>query len=177
MAKILYILRHAKTEIGTPQQGDHERKLVSRGIEAAQIMGAYMFGKGIRPDKIFCSDAARTRETWAQIAPVYNRPMNVEYSPKLYLSSANEMLGMLATLPEQVTSALIVAHNPGVHQICLKLAKEGDEDVLDNMFLKFPTCALATIDLNDTAWRDIANARGTLQDYVTPKMLAGIGDD
>ena len=177
MAKTLYILRHAKTEVGTAGQEDHARRLVRRGVEAAQIMGAYMFNQHILPNKIMCSDATRTRETWAQIESVYIAPMNVEFSHKLYLSSAHEMAGMLEKLPEQVASVLMVAHNPGVHQLCLKLAKEGDEDVLDVMFLKFPTCALAIIELDNTPWSGIGSARGTLINFITPKMLAGLGDD
>jgi len=177
MQKTLYILRHAKAETGLPHQDDHSRKLVERGIEAAQIVGAYMYGQGIKPSKIICSDAVRTHETWSQIEGIYRLPMNVEFSRKIYLSSANEMVQQLTTLPNQISSVLLIGHNPGVHQLCLKFAKDGDEDLLDLMHLKFPTCALASIDLGVTTWSDIANAHGTLLDFVTPKMLAGITDD
>ncbi len=176
MQKTLYILRHAKAETGLPYQDDHSRKLVERGVEAARIVGAYMFRKGIKPDKVFCSDAARTRETWAQIEGVYHSP-NVEYTRKLYMASANEMLQTLTMLPEAVKSVLLIAHNPGVHQICLKLAHDGDSNALDVMFLKFPTCSLAIIDLGDVKWGDVVNANGHLVDFITPKMLAGITDD
>ncbi|MDX2074411.1 MAG: histidine phosphatase family protein [Alphaproteobacteria bacterium] len=176
MRKMLYILRHAKAEIGTPQQDDHSRKLVDRGVEAARIVGAYMFRQHIKPDKVICSDAARTRETWEQIESIYPAP-NVEITRKLYMASANQMLQSLVTLPEAVKSVLMIAHNPGVHQLCLKLAKEGDENTLDLMFLKFPTCTLAAIDLGDTPWNKVENASGKLIDFVTPKMLAGLEDD
>lgn len=176
MSKILYILRHAKAETGAPHQDDHTRKLVERGEEAARIVGAYMFRKGIKPDKVFCSDAARTRATWTQIEGIDPAP-NVEFTRKLYMASANEMMQLLATLPEAVKTVLLIAHNPGVHQLCLKLAHTGNEKTLDTMFLKFPTCALASIDLGDAPWRDIANARGALLDFVTPHTLAGLTDD
>jgi len=177
MQKNLYILRHAKAETGLPHQDDHSRKLVERGIQAAQIMGAHMFRQGIKPDKVICSDAVRTHETWSQIESIYPVPLNVEFSRKLYLASANEMLQSLVRLPNQLSSVMLIGHNPGVHQVCLKLAKEGDEDLLDRMYLKFPTCALAVINLGDTTWENIADARGALTDFITPKMLAGIGDD
>jgi phosphohistidine phosphatase len=176
MQKTLIILRHAKAETGLSHQDDHTRKLVERGEEAARIVGAYMFRKGIKPDKVFCSDAARTRATWTQIEGVDPAP-NVEFTRELYMASANEMLQLLATLPEAVKTVLLIAHNPGVHQLCLKLAKDGDEDVLDEMFLKFPTCSLAIIDLGDVTWGNVEDACGQLIDFVTPKMLAGITDD
>ena len=175
--KTLYILRHAKAETGSATQEDHARGLVERGAKAAQIMGAYLFRHGIRPDKVICSDAMRTRQTWANIESIYPVPLNVEYSAKLYLSSANEMLPSLATLPDIVTSVLIIAHNPGLHQLCLKLAKEGDEDLLDQMHLKFPTCSFAVLDCGMISWDDVDSARATLLDFVTPRMLAGMADD
>ncbi len=176
MQKTLYILRHAKAETGAPHQDDHTRKLVERGVEAAQIVGAYMFKQGIKPAKVICSDSVRTRETWSQIESVYPAP-NVEFTRKLYLASANEMLASLVNLPEQIASVLMIGHNPGVHQLCLKLAKEGDEDMLDVMHLKFPTCALATIELGNVGWGQVADAHGALVDFVTPKMLAGFADE
>lgn len=177
MQKTLYILRHAKAETGHPNQDDHSRKLVERGIEAAQITGAFLFRKNIRPAKVLCSDAVRTRETWAQIETIYPTPLNVEFSRKIYMASANEMIQQLVRLPNQLSSVMLIGHNPGVHQICLKLAKEGDEDLLDMLYLKFPTCSFAAIDLGNISWSDVADAHGTLVDFVTPKMLAGIVDD
>lgn len=175
--KTLYILRHAKTEAGSAHQDDKSRRLVERGINAAQITGAFLYRQRIHPDKVICSDAVRTRQTWEQMESVYHDVQNVEFTPKLYLASANEMTGLLAGLPDAVKSVMLIGHNPGVHQLCLKFAKSGDEDLLDEMHLKFPTCALAMIDLGETAWDDLAHVRGTLVDYITPKMLAGISDD
>lgn len=176
MAKTIAILRHAKAEVGAAHQDDHSRKLAPRGIEAAQIMGAYMFKEGIKPQKVICSDAMRTRETWAQIESIYCPP-DIEYTRKLYMASANEMLLLLAALPEEISSVMLIAHNPGVHQLSLKLAKNGDEGLIDMLHLKFPTCALTIVDLAETPWANVASAQGTLKDFVTPKMLAGIGDD
>lgn len=175
--KTLYILRHAKAEIGSPNQEDKSRKLVERGEHAAQIVGAYLFRQGIKPNKIICSDAQRTRQTWAQIESIYTSPQNIDYASKLYLASASEMLSLLTPLPDAVSSVMMIGHNPGVHQLALKLAKKGDEDLIDTMNLKFPTCALAVIALGDIAWDDVMHAQGTLIDFVTPKMLAGISDD
>jgi phosphohistidine phosphatase len=174
--KTLYILRHAKAEVGKASQEDHSRVLVERGINAAQIMGAYLFKQGIHPDIILCSDAARTRETWENMQDIFTHDFKVEYLSKLYLAAANEMITCLEKQPEEARSIMLIGHSPGVHQLCLKLAKNGDEDVMDDMFLKFPTCAFAAIDLHETSWTNTKDALGTLTDFVTPKMLAGIED-
>jgi len=67
MQKILYILRHAKTEAAAAQQDDHERALTKRGLADAQAMGEYLRQQGIRPDRVVCSTAMRTRQTWEQL--------------------------------------------------------------------------------------------------------------
>ncbi len=177
MAKILYVLRHAKAEAGFSNQADHSRRLVERGIEAAQITGAYLFRQQIKPEAVICSDAARARETWRQIEAIYSSPLNVEFTAQLYMASAGELFRYLSGLPDNINSALIIGHNPGLHQLCLMLAADGDEDILDAMHLKFPTCALAAINLGDISWHDIEQSTGKLIDFVTPKMLAGIVDD
>lgn len=178
MQKKLYILRHAKTEPGHAHQDDHSRRLVERGVEAAQITGAYLYRQGVKPAKILCSDAVRTHETWAQIETIYPAPLNVEFTRKLYMASANEILGILARLPSQIDSVMVIGHNPGMHQLAIKLAKEGDEELLDLLHLKYPTCALTSLSFGDVSWEEIAqDGHGRLEDFVTPKMLAGIDDD
>lgn len=175
--KILYILRHAKTETGSLSQQDHDRALVERGEKAAQILAGYLFKHNIRPDKVLCSDAVRTKQTWKHIAALYPQPVNVEYSAKCYQASANELIGELSKLPDPVKSVMVVAHNPGVHQLALKFSHAGDERLLDILHMKYPTCAMATISLGEVMWHELADARGVLTDFVTPKMLAGLEDD
>lgn len=176
--KTLYILRHAKAETGSASQDDHQRTLNERGIEACDIMGKYMFRHHIQPDRVLCSTAERTSETWTRLQPSFKQPPALEYSEQLYLASANEILKVIAQVPDTVGSLMIVGHNPGLHQLSLKLSKAGDESLIDTLALKFPTCSLATINLGAVSWRDVAQARGELRGFVTPKMLSsGASDD
>jgi len=95
----------------------------------------------------------------------------MEYTEKLYLASDNELLNLISETPENVGSLMIVGHNPGLHQLCLKLAKEGDDKLLDTMMLKFPTCTFAAISLGDSAWNNVARADGELKMFVMPENL------
>lgn len=172
MRKTLYILRHAKAEAGSVTRDDHQRTLTDRGLAAAETMGKYMMRHGIQPDKILCSTAERAMTTWERVQEAYKKPPPVEYSEKLYLASANEILRIVAETPEATTQVLLVGHNPGLHQLCLKLAKEGEEELLNTLTLKFPTCALAAIAF-DGHWKEIAKARGLLTRFITPKVIEG----
>jgi len=172
-AKILYILRHAKAEAGTSYQDDHERPLMERGIEAAENMGKYFVRHSIMPDRVLCSTAERASATWEHVREAYKIVPQLEYSEKAYLASCNELFLLLAQTREEVGSLMLVGHNPGLHQLCLKLARDGDEKLIDTMMLKFPTCAFAEVDLGKVAWADIASAHGTLTHFTTPGILAG----
>lgn len=172
--KILYILRHAKAETGAPHQEDHDRHLTDRGEAAARAMGAFFNQQGVRLDQVLCSTANRARETWEQVAQVFSTSAQVEYSDRLYLASVNETTQLLANADEQVARLLIVGHNPGLHQFCLKFAKSGPISLMDTLAIKFPTCAFAAIALGDAPWRDLAHTHGELKAFVTPSMLGDL---
>ncbi len=127
-------------------------------------------------------DSPRTQaSSMLQSPPLPNPPPQggrglVQYDKKLYLASGNETLNLIAQTPEEVNTLLIIGHNPGFHQLCLKLAKSGDEVLLDMLAIKFSTCALAVIAL-DPPWRSIPRAHGRLMQHITPKMLAGGEED
>lgn len=168
MKKILYILRHAKAEAGSATQDDHERGLMERGVNAALAMGEYMQKQNIVPDRVLCSTAVRAKETWRYVGEHCTPKHPVEYIPKLYMASANEIRGVLAKLPDAVSSALVVGHNPGIHQLALKLALDGDDALLDTLSIKYPTCTLTAIAFDDP-WSELSG--GTLERFITPKML------
>jgi len=168
MEKTLIILRHAKAEAG---EDDHARRLAERGIKEAGQMGAAMVLKGIRPQKILCSTSARTRETFREVKAVYPALPEAEYLDALYNASENQLLQVIAEQPAEFSSLMVIAHNPGLHQLALKLSREGDAPLLRKLTTEFPTCALVVVDLGDIAWCDIGKTRGTLKNFLTPKTL------
>ena len=177
MKKILYILRHAKAEVGSATLDDHERALNEQGVAACEVIGKYMADQAVNPGLVLCSTAKRAKETWALVKEASGLQAQQEYTDRLYLASANEMVGQLAQLPDSVASVMIVGHNPGLHQLCLALAKKGDEKSLDQLHMTFPTCAFAAIDLGETAWRDIALVDSALKTFVTPSLLSPLHSD
>ena len=170
-SKTLYILRHAKAETGLATQDDHDRALTGRGILAAQEMGKYLVAQGIQPDLVLCSTALRAKMTWEEAQHAYTTVPPTEYSHQAYLASGNELLKLIAPLSELLGSLMIVGHNPGLHQLCLKLSRQGDDLLLDALTLKFPTCAFAAIALGEVTWDVVAKANGELKLFTTPKGL------
>ena len=62
MKKILFI-RHGKAKRSSESGKDFDRKLNNKGRIQAHIIGHLLMEKGIQPNHIFSSDAARASET------------------------------------------------------------------------------------------------------------------
>jgi phosphohistidine phosphatase len=170
-SKTLYLLRHAKAETGSATLDDHERGINQQGLDACVVIGKYITEAGISPDLVLCSTAKRAKTTWALVREASKNTSKQEFTDMLYLASANEVVKQLMCLPESIHSVMVVGHNPGLHQLSLDLSKKADDATIDRLMLKFPTCALATIDLGETSWEGMAQAHGSLKAFVTPRFL------
>jgi phosphohistidine phosphatase len=68
-----------------------------------------------------------------------------------------------------VSSAIVIAHNPGSRDLALALAAGGP--ALAGLGEKFPTDALATLELDVERWRDLDPGMATATALVTPRSL------
>src|SRR5208282_2792671 len=85
--KRLLLLRHAKAVAGGTKSGDHDRALNDRGRTDAPRVGIAMQHKGYVPDRVLCSTAKRTVETWKHVAPELDCNAEVDFVDELYLAS------------------------------------------------------------------------------------------
>ncbi len=118
----IYLLRHAHAVPGDPGMADHDRPLSPRGHAECRVLAAWLQDRPVRPQRILCSSAIRTRETLARVSEAQADWPAPEYLPKLYLASPGELLAQLQALPESVTDVLMVGHNPGLQELALLLA-------------------------------------------------------
>lgn len=168
--KTLILLRHGKAEPAKGEQEDHERPLADRGFRDSERMGEWLAAQGIRPDKILCSTSQRTRQTFDKFQEGYGKRLPVAYESALYLATDSQLLKIIAAQPDSLNSLMLIGHNPGMHELALKLATEGDEKHIRQLAMKFPTGALAWFALNGH-WEIAVKAGGTLQEFVSPKTL------
>lgn len=171
--KKLYILRHAKADYPAGVE-DHERPLNKRGEQASIVTGKYLKLKGISPDYIISSDSCRTAQTIKNILREAGINTQVQYSKKLYLATAGEMLKELAKIDDKIASVLLVCHNPSAQQLATILAGNGNPQAIQNVKNKYPTCGLAYLELDTDSWKIIDPACGFLKEFVTPKSLSQI---
>jgi phosphohistidine phosphatase len=163
----LMLLRHAKTEKESPTGLDRDRKLDARGRTDAPQIGRYMARHGLTPDIALISPALRTRETAALLGgELTPRPAVTEIAD-LYGADPGDLLRVLhEEAPATATSALIIAHNPGLHELALMLAMDR------NPVESFPPASLAVFDFTANEWAMVRPGRGRLAHFITPRMLA-----
>jgi phosphohistidine phosphatase len=163
VSRRLYVLRHAKSSWDDPGLSDHDRPLAKRGRRATKPLRLYLQKHEIAPELVLCSTARRARETLERIEPALGAP-TVRREPALYAASAEALLDRLRDVPDAVTSVMLIGHSPGI------------EDLADTLTgspvgSKFPTAALATLELLSARWGDTGPGTAKLIDFVRPRDL------
>jgi phosphohistidine phosphatase len=164
----LWLLRHAKSSWDDAELPDHDRPLAPRGLRAGERMRAHLEREPIEAPLVLCSSARRARETLALVLPALGAPVQVSIEPGLYTFDDEVLLERLRAVPASVSAVLLVGHNPALQDLALRLADRGDR--LDELALKFPTCALAGIELSGS-WNALAGPPGELSLFVVPAQL------
>lgn len=171
MTRHLVLLRHAKSSWDEDGLADHGRPLAPRGRRAVEALRRHLAGTDIAPDLVLCSTATRAVETWEGVAPAFPPATPVELSPELYGAGAGDLVRRLRQLAE-VGCVLVVGHNPGLEDLAAGLVGSGPDDLLRRLHTKFPTGALATLDVPG-AWADLRWGTAELVGYVVPRDLPG----
>jgi phosphohistidine phosphatase len=164
----LFLLRHAKSSWNDPGLPDEERSLAPRGRAAAKLLREHVRAEGIRPEQVLVSPAKRTRETLERVAP----GGEVIVEPELYNATAAGLLERLRRVPDGVGSVMLIGHNPSTQALVLQLADASSSDpaALEGAANKFPTGALATLEVN-CAWAELRPGCAVLTALVRPRDL------
>jgi phosphohistidine phosphatase len=164
----LYLLRHAKSSWKQPELADHERPLAGRGRRAAKAIARHLDQQAIAPELVLCSTARRARETFEWIEPVLDRAV-ARYERELYGATAQALLERLRSVPDGVAEVMLIGHNPALEQLARELA--GPSRARAQLGEKFPTAALATLELAGSSWRDLGPGGAELISVVRPRDL------
>jgi phosphohistidine phosphatase len=169
MSKRLVLLRHAKSSWAEALP-DHDRPLAERGRKAAPVMARFLAGRGIRPDLVLVSSAVRTQETWALMAPALETGIRRD-EERLYEAPAEQLLALLQETSDAVGTLMVIGHNPGLEELARMLIKDGDAAAIARLYEKFPTAAVALLDIPVASWKDLAPQSARLVLFETPKSV------
>ncbi len=110
----LILLRHAHADSAAAGQDDHSRGLSATGRAEAQAAGDWLREHGLRPDRVLCSDATRTRETLAALGDIGEGEI---YEDATIYEASPGTLATLADANRDAERLLQIGHNPGLEQL------------------------------------------------------------
>ena len=164
MKKEIILVRHGKAADHNNYKRDIDRVLTERGVGDGYKIGEKLIKEGITPDLILTSPAARANHTALIIARVMKfEEDKLKFVNRLYHCSADTFLDEIYALPEDISSVMMVAHNPGVTDLAYELTRGG------TTFL--PTTGVAVIRFNGVTWKDIGSAKAIDSLIIKPKEL------
>lgn len=175
MEKILFLVRHAKSDWSSLGQPDHERTLAERGLRDAPKMGNLLRGvladatteKNVPPLLLVSSSAMRAKTTAQYFANALNIDnQKIIIDKKIYDSSTEEMMEVIHDLDDTHNIVVLFGHNPTFTYLA-NMFIPNVIDYLDNM----PTCSIVRIESKATSWADLHKKNSILTGFWYPKML------
>ena len=168
--KRLTILRHAKSSWDDASLDDFNRPLNERGWKAARRIGRELKHRQMKFDFALASSAARVRETIDGFVEGYGEPdFEIRFEPSIYEASVATLLDLVRGLPEDAAAALLVGHNPGLERLVVELSEP--DELRDRVAGKFPTAAVAVVELTPEHWKDVQPGSGRIAELIFAKEL------
>src|SRR3954452_6778440 len=161
--KTLYLLRHAKSDWDDPSLQDHDRPLAARGKRDAQRMAGHLADRGMKPELVLCSSARRTQDTLELLRPALGDEADVRVTDEIYDAAVSTVLGLVNGVSSDVASVMVIGHNPTTQDLALQLTGDGERDAVAQLHAKFPTCALAVLEIRVDNWADVAAGQAYLR--------------
>jgi phosphohistidine phosphatase len=171
--KRLAVLRHAKSSWKERELDDFERPLNGRGQRAARRMGREMSERAMHFDFVLASPAVRVRETINGVTQEHELVAPIRFEPRIYMARVAELLELVGTIPDDAENALLVGHNTSAERLVIKLAKDDERGLRKRVEEKFPTAALAVIELPIERWDALQPESGRLVELIYPADLEG----
>jgi phosphohistidine phosphatase len=148
--KTLYLVRHGKASTGNPALPDRDRPLNERGLRDAATMGQRLAQRGVKPDVVLSSPAARALATAEGLAKALGiQRKDIVVDDRLYNAAPDDLIVVIEQLSDDAEHVVLVGHNPGLTE----LANYFSSEIAD-----MPTCAIAEFSFAAPSWADIRQA-------------------
>ena len=89
--------------------------------------------------------------------------VDVLHDNTVYLASYEQMISNIQALPDEYESVMFVGHEPTTSLLAGQL--------IGGASIRFPTAAVARIDLNVAHWKSCRGGVGSLVWHIIPKLL------
>lgn len=123
----MYLMRHAKAEKGWSGLHDMDRPLHPIGVDEAYRMAKVFSSSNPPPQLILSSPSVRTYSTALIFANVSGYDAgNIELAQRIYNAGLSELMQVIAEVPPDIESLLVIGHNPSMTQLAGFFADDVD---------------------------------------------------
>ena len=160
--KTLILVRHAKSDWGTPSLGDFDRPLNDRGKRDAPVMAQRLLDKKIKIDAFISSPAKRAKKTATVFAEAYDKKKDdILFIDELYGAEENTFYRVIADVSNKFEHIAIFSHNPGI---------TGFANLISNTRIdNIPTCGVFAVKIDASKWSDFKDAKKDFWFFDYPK--------
>jgi phosphohistidine phosphatase len=156
--RTLAVVRHAKSD-WTDNLPDDQRPLAPRGRRDAPELGRWLAEHVGAVDLVVCSTATRARQTWGIAGEALRPAPPVRYDERVYAASHPDLMSVLDELPDEVGTAVLVGHNPGLSDLV---------SVVTGEQLELKTSAVAVLRWPG-GWPEVWARRASLVSHAKPR--------
>jgi phosphohistidine phosphatase len=126
-------------------------------------MGAELDRRGLKPDRILSSPAARALQTARQMAAAASWTTEIELDERLYHANAGAGLLILRRQPTAAGVLLVAAHEPMCSELLAVLSGES--------WRAFPTSGVAILDCDIDDWAELGGQSSARRLLLRPSDL------
>lgn len=159
--KTLVLVRHAETRYPLPNQADFDRELAESGRLEAWKMAFFLQKESILPEVFISSPAKRAVQTAQIFVEILTRNQSEILKKEiLYEPSVQSFYKVIEEIPNEVSSAIIFSHNPGISHFV------NDLDCMPPTNLI--TCGIFALTFDSDKWTDFQLVPKSLLFYRSP---------
>jgi len=140
--------------------------LTEKGKRLCKIIADDLKRIKAKPDVVFSSSAKRCLETHEHLKQHYKLECPLETSSQLYLADALEIVKQIRKLNNDYDSALLIGHNPGLHEFCMQVtARNSDRKLQKELKNQFSPPTLVKFEFDAKEWKALVFNGGLLTHY------------
>ena len=161
--KILYLLRHGKSDWRKEYTGDINRPLSKRGVLGSKKIGEFLFINDFIPTIVISSTAIRSKETARIAIKAGSWNSKLIYNKYIYCGGVSHLYQILKSVKKDKVICL-VGHEPTLSQFTSSLTNNKIDD--------FKTASLIKVTFDKKFnWSSINSGSGNLEYKINPKTL------
>jgi phosphohistidine phosphatase len=160
MMKFLILARHGTAQDRLKIRDDFERALTGKGKEECEFAGQRLKEMQVMPDLVMSSPATRALSSAIVISSKINYPQNkiISVSP-LYEGKLRDIVSLLRSINNSITSVMLVGHNPLFDQLYAYLCERPSISIKKG--------GVAALILNISNWTELNKNTGRYYFYIS----------